>query len=61
MTVIDFMAEQPFSAKLIIYILTRFITRPWIRLMRHLNIRKHGWPTAHLDVDGDFAKRAESD
>ena len=23
------------------------------RFMRHFNIRKHGWPPAHLDADGD--------
>ena len=24
------------------------------RIMRHWNIRKHGYPPAHLDADGDF-------
>lgn len=24
------------------------------RVLRHLNIRRHGWPPAHCDADGDF-------
>lgn len=28
--------------------------RCWNRLMRHLNVRKAGWPPSHLDLDGDF-------
>lgn len=28
----------------------------WNRLIRHLNVRKHGWPPEHLDADGDFKK-----
>lgn len=24
------------------------------RIMRHWNIRKHGYPPAHCDADGDF-------
>ena len=24
------------------------------RPLRHANIRKHGWPPAHCDADGDF-------
>lgn len=31
----------------------------WNRLMRHLNIRKHGWPPEHLDADGDFKPAPE--
>lgn len=28
--------------------------RCWNRFMRHLNIRKAGWPPSHLDADGDW-------
>lgn len=24
------------------------------RIMRHMNIRKHGYPPPHCDADGDF-------
>lgn len=27
----------------------------WNRTLRHWNIRKHGYPPAHCDADGDFA------
>jgi hypothetical protein len=27
------------------------------RLLRHLNIRKAGWPPAHVDADGDFKSK----
>lgn len=26
----------------------------WNRFWRHWNIRKHGYPPAHCDADGDF-------
>lgn len=26
------------------------------RPLRHMNIRKHGYPTSHCDADGDFRK-----
>lgn len=29
------------------------------RVLRHLNIRRHGWPPAHVDADGDFRPRQE--
>lgn len=31
-------------------ILGFFINKP----LRHMSIRKHGWPPAHCDADGDF-------
>jgi len=31
-----------------------FLFLVWNRFMRHLNIRKHGYPPAHCDADGDF-------
>lgn len=36
-----------------LYISTRFLFRCWNRWVRHLNIKAHGWPPAHLDADGD--------
>jgi len=32
------------------FALAMLINRP----LRHMNIRKHGWPPAHCDADGDF-------
>jgi len=31
-----------------------FLFRCWNRFLRHLNIRKAGWPPPYLDADGDF-------
>ena len=31
------------------------------RILRHLNIRKHGWPPEHLDADGDSRKESDDD
>lgn len=31
-----------------------FILKMYNRTMRHWNIRKHGYPPQHCDVDGDF-------
>lgn len=31
-----------------------FLFRVWNRFMRHLNIRKAGWPPPHCDADGDL-------
>lgn len=33
--------------------LLTFVLRLVNRVMRHANIRKHGWPPAHIDADGD--------
>ena len=37
-----------------------FFFKCWNRLMRHLSVRKHGWPPPHLDADGDFAAVQET-
>ena len=29
------------------------------RAFRHYNIRKHGYPPAHCDADGDFKQKEE--
>ena len=31
------------------------------RVLRHANIRKHGYPPAHCDADGDFKEEASDD
>lgn len=44
------------------FVLILFIIRDVIiilpnRMIRHLNIRKHGWPPSHCDADGDTIKK----
>lgn len=36
------------------------IWKAFNRFLRHLNIRKHGWPPSHLDADGDFEQKEEN-
>lgn len=38
-----------------VLLVVRLVNR-WIR---HLNIKQHGWPPAHLDADGDFKPEGE--
>lgn len=39
---------------LLIYIPLEFIKFLFNRTLRHWNIRKHGYPPANCDADGDF-------
>jgi hypothetical protein len=36
-----------------------FILSFYNRTLRHWNIRKHGYPPAHCDADGDFLNGTE--
>lgn len=54
MNVFEFMSGSPWLACFLAYFAAWLVFRCWNRLMRHLNIRKNGWPPAHLDADGDF-------
>lgn len=31
------------------------------RILRHANIKKHGYPPAHCDADGDFKKENQEE
>lgn len=61
MNAFEFMRACPVLTFLLAYIALRYAFRFWNRFMRHLNVRKAGWPPAHLDADGDFkpAPKAE--
>lgn len=54
MNAFEFMSDSPILAFLLAWLATGLAFRCWNRLLRHLNIRKAGWPPAHLDADGDF-------
>jgi hypothetical protein len=41
--------------------LLQFVAKCWNRFLRHLNIRKHGWPPSHLDADGDWKPEPKND
>ncbi len=39
---------------IIMVTISNFLLILWNRFWRHWNIRKHGYPPAHCDADGDF-------
>jgi hypothetical protein len=56
MNAYQFMSNSPGLTFFVVWLVAHHIAYAWNRLMRHLNIRKHGWPPAHCDADGDFQK-----
>lgn len=49
-----FMTDNPVLTFALAYLIYITVFRCWNRLMRHLNIRKSGWPPSHCDADGEF-------
>jgi len=51
------------ASTLVAYVTERLLfllpLRCWTRFIRHLNIRKAGWPPPHLDADGDFRPESQ--
>lgn len=43
-----------FTVIIFLYFAVQTIKFLWNRFLRHLNIRKHGYPPAHCDADGDI-------
>lgn len=62
MSVLQFMSESPwltfFLAVLAGEVVVRIACTLPNRVLRHWNIRKHGYPPAHCDADGDFREEA---
>ena len=66
MTIYDFMSESPWltfflalAAGQVVVVISHVDCIAFNRAMRHWNIRRHGYPPAHCDADGDF--RPEND
>lgn len=63
MTIYEFMSDSPYltffltlvAAGAVKFFLAMAINRP----LRHMNIRKHGWPPEHCDADGDFIQKGK--
>ncbi len=56
----EFVNTNPCISVLIIFLAYHLLRLPFIcvtRLLRHLNVRKAGWPPPHLDADGDWKER----
>ncbi len=58
MNIFQFMSDSPmlsfFLACILAGVLKFSVSMLINRPLRHMNIRKHGWPPAHCDADGDF-------
>lgn len=52
----EFASAHPYLFFLLAYAALNVVFRCWNRLLRHLNVRSHGWPPPHLDADGDTAR-----
>lgn len=50
-----------FCAGLGVYFLGEVFFRLCNRVIRHLNIRKHGWPPPHCDADGDLIQAIQKE
>lgn len=61
MTAVELMGDSPYLTLFAICIVCELVFKMWNRLMRHLNIRKHGWPPDHCDADGDFKPLPEGE
>ena len=61
MNIFEFMSDSPwlsfFLAWMTAYMIGNLLFRLPNRMMRHWNIRKHGYPPAHCDADGDFINK----
>jgi len=58
MTWAEVVAQSPFLSAFVLIVLicgiNHLLLMGWSRTMRAFNIRKHGWPPAHCDADGDL-------
>lgn len=58
MSVLQFMSDSPWLTFFLAVIAREAILHIALvlpnRILRHLNIRKHGYPPPHCDADGDF-------
>lgn len=65
MNFFEFLSDSPFIAFILIcavYYTIKHVTYTLPKcFIRHLNIRKAGWPPEHLDADGDFRPEKEKD
>lgn len=61
MTILEFMSNNPITSVFLFWLFCDAIVRTLKLILRAMNIRKNGWPPAHLDADGDFVKEKKYD
>jgi len=54
MTIYDFMSDSPWLSFFLAIVIAQGIKFIINRLLRHMNIRRHGWAPVHCDADGDL-------
>lgn len=59
MNIFEFMTESPVLTFFLAWIIGDAVVCVFSRIIRHLNIRKHGYPPPHCDADGDLLKDDE--
>ena len=56
--IIPFMDAHPYISLFMLWAICQsaatILVKPIALVVRHLNIRKAGWPPAHCDADGDI-------
>lgn len=59
----QFMGDHPWLTVLLLLLSTQTVYSVLYclpaRMIRHMNIRRAGWPPSHLDADGDFKQEDE--
>jgi len=53
MNIYQFMSDSPWLAFFLVYLIGTLLEILIKIPFRAMNIRKHGWPPAHCDADGD--------
>lgn len=63
MNIFEFMSDSPWLSFFIALIIGEMVVRVVVnlpnRILRHWNIRKHGYPPEHCDADGDFKEDSD--
>ena len=61
--ILAFFSEHTFITFITVILVMSFLHSLFIslpnRIIRHWNIRKHGYPPPHCDADGDFKSKDE--
>lgn len=59
MNILQFMVESPLLTFFLVLLILCGLDEMVKTFVRHLNIRKHGWPPSHCDADGYFKPEPE--
>ena len=59
MGILTFMGQHPILTVILVLLVGEFMFLALNRIMRHINIYKHGYPTSHCNADGDIIRDDE--